>query len=550
MQTYEQRLAHWDAQLREKYTQDDRDKMATAGEAMADGTYPIADEDDLDNAIHAVGRGNADHDAIRKHIIARAKALSFSSKIPDNWNADGSLSDEEKAASWDAQHRDAGTTYGDTYDMLSSAIAAEFGDDKDDWTYLVDFSDEWAVYCLNSEKFQVLYSLDGSAVKLGKATPVREVTTYLPMESKSGAPEGEKVTVPAVPKRAFFSLTERPVPVEMRMDPGDDPTTATFVGYASTTGQGYAVNDWLGEYRETIMPGAFAKTLREQKDVPLLFNHDGIPLASTGSATSRLSEDGQGLRNEATLDRSDGQTNTICVQLKRGVLNKMSFSFRSVKDDWNDSYDERSVAELALYDTSIVTYPANPSTTAELRSEFREALGREGLGVMFSARAALVGYTETRTLEDAAEPVIEQAIRALAGADEILCRRSTGPYARSRTFLVAGLMDEVRAGKALSAKNEALLQSAVDALSGASKQHAKVAAAHQKAADAVGQVLNAGTNANDQSANANGTGANQGPPAGSNPISPTDGAGPRSVPASVLLAKRQLAELKIPRRAA
>src|SRR5208282_89000 len=35
----------------DKYKQDDRDRMAKAGQAMPDGSYPIADEEDLDNAI-------------------------------------------------------------------------------------------------------------------------------------------------------------------------------------------------------------------------------------------------------------------------------------------------------------------------------------------------------------------------------------------------------------------------------------------------------------------------------------------------------------------
>ena len=75
----------------DKYSADDRKQMASKGHAMPDGSYPIADAEDLDNAIHAVGRGGADHDSIRKHIITRAAALGLSSKIPDNWNSDGSL---------------------------------------------------------------------------------------------------------------------------------------------------------------------------------------------------------------------------------------------------------------------------------------------------------------------------------------------------------------------------------------------------------------------------------------------------------------------------
>jgi len=75
----------------DKYNADDRKRMASSGEAMPDGSYPIADGEDLDNAIHAVGRGGADHDAIRRHIIKRAAALGLSSRIPDNWSSDGSL---------------------------------------------------------------------------------------------------------------------------------------------------------------------------------------------------------------------------------------------------------------------------------------------------------------------------------------------------------------------------------------------------------------------------------------------------------------------------
>lgn len=69
--------------------------LAASGYAMPDGSYYIrkGNISDLDNAIHAVGRGGADHDVIRKHIIKRAKASDIKrpDMIPDNWNPDGSL---------------------------------------------------------------------------------------------------------------------------------------------------------------------------------------------------------------------------------------------------------------------------------------------------------------------------------------------------------------------------------------------------------------------------------------------------------------------------
>lgn len=86
-------------QLRAKYSADQMKAMAAKGQAMKNASgepsYPIADEEDLHNAIHAVGRGGSSHDAIRKHIISRAKALGMSSAIPDNWSPDGSMSDSD-----------------------------------------------------------------------------------------------------------------------------------------------------------------------------------------------------------------------------------------------------------------------------------------------------------------------------------------------------------------------------------------------------------------------------------------------------------------------
>jgi hypothetical protein len=61
------------------------------GKPAGEASYPVENAADLDNAIRAVGRGGAGHDAIRKHIISAAKKLGLSSKIPDNWAPDGSL---------------------------------------------------------------------------------------------------------------------------------------------------------------------------------------------------------------------------------------------------------------------------------------------------------------------------------------------------------------------------------------------------------------------------------------------------------------------------
>lgn len=69
----------------------ERKKDAASGAAMPDGSYPIENKSQLEDAIRAVGRGKGSHDAIRRHIMSRAKSLGATSSIPDDWNSDGSI---------------------------------------------------------------------------------------------------------------------------------------------------------------------------------------------------------------------------------------------------------------------------------------------------------------------------------------------------------------------------------------------------------------------------------------------------------------------------
>jgi len=80
----------------EKYDAAHRRQLADSGVALPDGSYPVADAEDLHHAIRAVGRGRHDsHETIRRHIIARAHALGMDDAIPDTWNADGTLNDAD-----------------------------------------------------------------------------------------------------------------------------------------------------------------------------------------------------------------------------------------------------------------------------------------------------------------------------------------------------------------------------------------------------------------------------------------------------------------------
>lgn len=553
-----------------KYDTAELKAMLEKGEAFKDAagepSFPIADEEDLKNAVHAVGRAGADHDAVRKYIIGRADALKLADLIPDDWAADGSLKSESKSAPACWERRSAGMTFNDAARIVETAISESQPlqpSGSQAYVYVVDMTDSWAVYEVGFDcnYMQVDYTIaaDG-AVTLGDPVPVTRKTVYQALPAKPAVGRAAE-RLPAAPKRAFASLVEQPpahpAAFEIRMDATPDSTAAQFRGYASTTGESYAVNDWLGEYRETINPGAFAKTLREQQAVPLLFNHGGMPIASTGSGTSRLSEDARGLLNEADLDRRQAVTNDLCIALERGDVSKMSFSFRSVKDGWNDTYDERSVSELALYDTSVVTYPANPATTAELRGAMRSVLGREGAALMWSVRSAVVGAAQRR-VDGAAEPVVEQALRALGTADEAVCRQY-GQHGRARTFVVASLMLQVREGRVLSAANEKLLTAALAALNEADDHLTGIDAALDEGQKAISAVLgvadpDGGPDDPDDSGNAaksNSSGMDGDQGGGStskNPMMPADGAGPRGERPRLAATRAMLASFERPGR--
>lgn len=66
------------------YNTESRRRMAESGQAMPDGSFPIANRADLRNAIQSVGRAS-NYAAARRHIIRRARALGATDMLPEDW---------------------------------------------------------------------------------------------------------------------------------------------------------------------------------------------------------------------------------------------------------------------------------------------------------------------------------------------------------------------------------------------------------------------------------------------------------------------------------
>jgi hypothetical protein len=77
---------------------EERKRLADEGHAMPDGSYPIANVEDLKNAIQAYGRAK-DPEAVKRHIIRRAKELGHTDLLPADWS--GSTRKEDTVDSAD-----------------------------------------------------------------------------------------------------------------------------------------------------------------------------------------------------------------------------------------------------------------------------------------------------------------------------------------------------------------------------------------------------------------------------------------------------------------
>jgi HK97 family phage prohead protease len=169
-------------------------------------------------------------------------------------------------------------------------------------------------------------------------------------------------------QRRSFTATD----LELR--DGGDADTWTFEGVACTVDYPYTVRDSLGEFTETIAPGAFDRTLSNQNNrVSLFVNHGwrfgNVPLATTRAGTLSLVADPH-LRVKATLDPGRPDVQIMRSAIVRGEMSEMSIGFNDVKDgvQWNDDYTARTVTEAALREASVTEEGANDATTASIRS--------------------------------------------------------------------------------------------------------------------------------------------------------------------------------------
>ena len=194
---------------------------------------------------------------------------------------------------------------------------------------------------------------DAAGAIEGAADAIRGVLGQLEVEEKSEMKQKELRFFPAV---------------ELRMEEVDG--KPRLRGYAAVYNQ---LSVDFGGWREIIRPGAFTNSLALGPDVRAVIDHEGglNTIGRTRNGTLKLSEDTQGLRVE--IEPPDTQAGRDIVTLvQRGDLNQMSFAFWTKRDNWleQDEFILRELHEVDIDggDVAVVTYPAYPQTSVQMRS--------------------------------------------------------------------------------------------------------------------------------------------------------------------------------------
>jgi hypothetical protein len=125
-----------------------------------------------------------------------------------------------------------------------------------------------------------------------------------------------------------------------------------FSGYAS-------VFDTLDSEHDVIALGAFTRTLREQdggRGIKLLWQHD--PREPIGRF-DEIIEDGYGLFVRGRLLLDVRRAAEAYALLRADALSGLSIGYRALRYTVDPQSGVRTITDLALFEISLVTFPAN-----------------------------------------------------------------------------------------------------------------------------------------------------------------------------------------------
>lgn len=150
-----------------------------------------------------------------------------------------------------------------------------------------------------------------------------------------------------------------------------DSSSLTVSGYVNVPGQlSEVLRSGAKQFRERIAPGAFKRAIERAKDIHFLVEHnDKQILSSTRNNSLQLREEDKGFFMSAEISPTTYGKDSFQL-VKDGILQNLSFGFRSLKDSWTqvNGMAIRTVEDLELYEISLVRDPAYTQSSIQARS--------------------------------------------------------------------------------------------------------------------------------------------------------------------------------------
>ena len=150
--------------------------------------------------------------------------------------------------------------------------------------------------------------------------------------------------MPAITMKNNVDLREFLVEIKALEEDG------TFSGVASVLG----AEDLGGDIIER---GAFTKTLAENPEVPILWQHDPREVIGRGN----VRESGKKIIVQGSFDLEDAVAMKAYRKLKSKLINGLSIGFSAVEWAWEEMGGKtiRRIKQLRLWEISVVTFPMN-----------------------------------------------------------------------------------------------------------------------------------------------------------------------------------------------
>jgi len=168
-----------------------------------------------------------------------------------------------------------------------------------------------------------------------------------------------------------------------------------FEGYASTFG-----NEDLGG--DVVAQGAFAKTIQENKSVPILWGHSSREVIGVNK---EFSEDSKGLYVKGQLVLDVQRAREAHALMKEGAVKGLSIGYDPIVVDYSRMEKEniRILKEVKLWEYSVTPFPMNPEATVtgvktieDFENLLCELIAYKGDGKLSAEKKALIEQAQKR----------------------------------------------------------------------------------------------------------------------------------------------------------